>query len=144
MVVISKVYFGGGSTSLNSIATNRIVSTFKIIGGPREPGYIYYILDDDTGNYVPLNLKPQYLGQVMYSNTVEASYTPIKNKARLFLAVQNTSTASPSNFFEPNELKWVPIINYYAEFYIDPSTGKPWDPVAGYVCDPPYLCPENP
>lgn len=144
MTDVSKVTFIGKTTELNIISTNRVTSTFKIIGGPREPGYFYLIRNDSTGDYDTLDLKPQYAGQLVYSNTVEAFYDPIKYKARLFVAIEETEDIFSPETFSYGRLKWVPVVNYYHEYYIDTTTGKEWDPVAGYVCDPPYLCPENP
>jgi len=138
MANISKVYFSNGR-AVNSISTNRIVSSFKIIGGPRYPGTRSLVRDDDTGNWFYLDFTPQYLGQLMYSNTTGEGLNTqaIQYAARLFLAVNDPASV------DPNGLKWVPVVNYYADSYLDPTTGKEWDPVATYVCDPPYLCPET-
>lgn len=139
MANVSKVFFSNANIPVNTIPTNRIVSTFKIVGGPRLPGFYWLVRDDATGRYDILNLKPQYKGQLIYSNTIGDnvnSFTVIPYFARMFLAVHNTSVT------DPNALKWVPIINYYATSYQDAATGNEWDPVGAYTCNPAYLCGE--
>lgn len=144
MANISRVLFSQAATDINFIPTNRTNSTFRIIGGPRLPGYLWILLDANGDPYT-LNLAPFYEGQLIYSNALgddPDNYTISRYSARLFVAVK-TSTSGALLSGNGN-LKWVPVVNYYFEQYIDPSSGETWDPVRSYVCDPPYLCPETP
>lgn len=140
MATITPPYLIGNDLPVNSIATNRITSTFKIIGGPRPPNYTYLVYNDVQQKFVILDLKPSYEGQVIYSNTIgdlPTNFTVIKYRARLFVA----RTFTGSNGLP--ELRWVPVVSYYTDSYIDPSTKRDWDPLGAYTCNPAYLCPST-
>lgn len=131
----------------NFIPTNRVHSEFFLHGGPRLPvdeggdSGMVYVRYSDTVLYT-LKRTPSFEGQ-LYWSTAEpdglGGYTISLTGASLYIAVKEAQSDSASNIYY--KLVWKPVMRTAAIEYLDPTTGKTWDPVGLYTCNPPHLCP---
>lgn len=134
MAITSKVLITKGYSTLDLISTNRLNSTFRITGGPKKFDTIDIIGPDLGGKFFLLDLTPKFVGQLMYSNTLEINgqIVSLPFNARMFLVVRDPVT---------QERLGVPVYSYYLNSTINEYTGEAIDPVGIYTCDPPWLCP---
>jgi hypothetical protein len=127
----------------NFVSTNRLHSEFFLYGGPRLPvdqdGYdgtntpLTMVVYSDTIVY-ELKRVPSFEGELYWSTAIsdgQGGYTIFRGRGRLYIAIKN----EVSGF-----LVWKPVVPSHFDSYLDPTTGRTWDPLGAYTCNPSYLC----
>ena len=141
----------GATSDINSSPTSFRHSTFVVKGAPRPvsngiDAKVWVpkdsVLPEEDSIYKEVSLMPTYSGELFWS-AATGTYPNLvitENSAQLYISVHHSLV--PAALAQPfrNEYYWVPVILDSVTSYLDPATGKDWDPVGLYVCNPPYLC----
>lgn len=150
-MAVSQPVITGTSTDVNYVPTGNRLSTFTTKGAPRPisnslEANVWVPTDSlvatTSSIYKNVIYEPDFVGQIFWSAAFGdfSSYTITETSAQLYIAVPYTWITHVTLPRLRNDLIWVPVILDPEVSYKDPATGKVWDPMGAYVCNPPYLC----